>query len=92
MTAKRENSLKRNLHGETLFVIGLTAVIWGLLDSNLARTTIKVLAGFVLLVLGLSIIFSKSDIEASNHIRKTFDKLLTAIEGAFDRKNKIDED
>jgi len=80
LSVRSRRSLKRDIHGESLFCTGLVAVIWGLLEANWPTTLVKVSAGLVLLVMGLSIIFSKTNTEAGIHTREVFEKVVSANE------------
>lgn len=64
---------KRNVIGSIVLGIGLGSVILGLVDSNIVRIVI----GLLLMVTGMSVLFSRSDREAGRHTRRLFEKFVT---------------
>ncbi len=66
-TGKKNMRLhKRDVVGGILLAVGLWATVVALTDSNLVRVTF----GLLLLVAGVSILFSRTDREAGIHARK----------------------
>ena len=64
---------KRNIIGSIVFGIGIGAIVAGLIDSNLVRIVI----GLLLMVTGISVLFSRTDREASRHARMLVERFIT---------------
>ena len=64
---------KRNIIGSIVFGIGIGAIVAGLFDSNVVRIAI----GLLLMVTGMSVLFSRTDREAGRQARRVFEKLIT---------------
>ena len=64
---------KRNIIGSILFGIGLGAIVVGMIDSNVVRIVI----GLLLMVTGMSVLFSRTDREAGRHARRLIQKFIT---------------
>jgi hypothetical protein len=57
--------------GTILFIFGLSALLYGLVDSNVIRIGV----GLLLIVIGVSILFAANDLEAGRLTREVFYKL-----------------